>query len=388
MGAAAIGFVGALPVVAQVLQLGGAFLTARFGHRRAALVAVALSRQTFLPLVFLPILPLGPDGRRVLLLAAAAAHHGLGILANNAWNTWMGELIPARVRGRYFGRRTALCTVAGGLSALVAGLVLDRGQRHGLAGPVLQALAFIACAAGALSVVLMARQHSAPDRAEPLRRVGRGLRWPLADPRVRRIATYAVAWNGACGLSVPFFGLYVLSDLRAGYAVFAATGAGYALARIASASAFGRAVDRDGPRRVIIGCTAGLALSPVAWIACGPDRLWPLVVETLVGGLLFGGHSVATFALPLSVGGKRERPFCLAVVAFAGGAAFACTSAVGGFLVGRGYAPLRLLLACAVVLRVVAVLAAIPLPRGRAEQTPLRASPLGPATVEGERRAA
>ena len=44
MSAKLIGLLCALPVVAQVLQLGGAVLTARFGHRRTALVAIALSQ--------------------------------------------------------------------------------------------------------------------------------------------------------------------------------------------------------------------------------------------------------------------------------------------------------------------------------------------------------
>jgi MFS family permease len=368
MSAKLVGLVAALPVVAQVLQLFGALLTARFGHRRTALAAVALSRQAFLPLAFLPWLPLDDDGRRALLLAAAGAHHALSIVANNAWNAWMGEMVPARVRGRYFGRRTALCTVAGGAFGLAVGFALDRGQRAAAAGPVLQALALLACVMGALSVWLMSRQHAASARREPVRWAVHALRRPLADPRARRLVAYSAAWNAACGLSAPFFGLYVLRDLGAGYAAFAACGAGYALARIATSSAWGRAVDRAGAKRVLVLCTAGLALSPAAWALCAPDRLWPLVVETAMGGLLLGGHAVASFALPLAIAPERERPFYLAAVAVAGGAAFALTSALGGALAdaaGRVHAPLRALLVSSAVLRLAAVAAALALPDGR-----------------------
>ncbi len=361
MSAKLIGLVGALPVVAQVLQMLGAVLTARFGYRRTALVAVAVSRQTFLPLVVLPWLPLGSEGRRTLLLVVAGAHHGLGIVANNAWNTWMGELIPARLRGRYFGRRTAICTVAGGLFALGAGAALDGGQRAGAAGAVLQALAMAASCAGALSVVLMARQGSHPHRREAICVAWSAMRAPLADPEARGIVVYSIAWNAACGLSAPFFGLYLLSELRAGYAAYAATGVGYALARTVSASAFGRAVDRIGSRRVLLACTAGLALSPLAWVGCAPGRLWPLAVETVLGGLLLGGHGVASFALPLSVGPERQRPFYLAVVAVGGGAAFALTSAIGGAVAdvgGSGQTSLRSLFVGSLALRGVAVVAA------------------------------
>ena len=365
MSAKLVGLVAALPVVVQVLQVAGAFLTARFGHRRTALVAVALSRQAFLPLAILPWLPLGDGGKRMLLLVAAAGHHGLGILANNAWNAWMGEMVPERIRGRYFGRRTALCTVAGGVCGLAAGVALDGGERVAAAGPVLQAMALAACILGALSVWLMSRQHAEPPRREPVRWAIHAARRPLADPHARRVLAYAVAWNAACGLSAPFFGLYVLRDLGAGYAAFAACGAGYAVARIATGSAWGRAVDKAGARRVLVVCTAGLALSPVAWALCAPGRLWPLAVEIAAGGVLFGGHAVASFALPLAVAPERERPFYLAAVAVSGGAAFAITSAVAGALADGGYgvhASGRALFVASGALRLAAVAAALALP--------------------------
>src|SRR6266545_3219148 len=82
-GPALIGLLGALPFLAQLVQLPAARLVARFGPRRVALVAVALSRQAFLPLVALPFVRLDPAAARALLVGAAVAHHGLGIVCNN-----------------------------------------------------------------------------------------------------------------------------------------------------------------------------------------------------------------------------------------------------------------------------------------------------------------
>jgi MFS family permease len=392
-----VGAVTALPLAAQVLQVLGAFLTTRFGHRRTALVAVALSRQAFLPLALLPFTPLGPEGRRAALLAAAAAHHGLGIVANNAWTAWMGDMVPSALRGRYFGRRTAFCTVIGGSAALAAGLALDRAHDPATAAAVLQAMSLLASVAGVVTVILMARQHdgrpatarrpawrSARPRATPS--VLRALARPLRDRRARGVVLYTAVWNGACGLSAPFFALYLLRDLGTGYAILAAEGAGLAAAKIASAGAWGRVVDRFGPRRVLTWCTAGLALSPVAWLACAPGRLWPLVLETAAGGVLLGGHGVATFALPLSVAPRRERAYYLAAIAVAGGAAFAVTSAAGCALADGSravHAPLRLLLAASTVLRLAAFAAALNLP---ARLAPRLAAEPGPADVAVRRK--
>ncbi len=388
MSARLVGLVGALPVVTQMLQLGGAFVTARFGHRRTAIVCVALSRQTFLPLAFLPLLRLDPGQSQLLLLGVAGAHHGLGVLANNAWNAWMGELVPGGLRGRYFGRRTSLCTVVGGACALGAGLAMDHGARNANAGPVLQVLAVVASVAGVLSVVLMARQHARPARREPARWALHAMRRVFADGGARRMMAFSLAWNGACGLSAPVFALFLLRDLGTGYAVLAAQGAGAALAKVASGSAWGRTVDRVGPRRVLVVCTGGLVFSPLFWLACRPGLLWPLAADLAIGGALWGGHQVASFALPLSVAPPRERPFYVAAVALAGGAAFAVTSAFGGVLVERlpdGYA-LRVVIAGSAALRLLALVAALSLPRST-----VAARPAAPARLEpsgGERAAA
>jgi hypothetical protein len=81
---------------------------------------------------------------------------------------------------------------------------------------------------------------------------------------------------------------------------------------------------------VLLVCTAGLALSPLAWVACGPSRLWPLAIETALGGVLLAGHGVASFALPLALAPARERSYWCATFFMTGGVAFAATSAVGG----------------------------------------------------------
>jgi MFS family permease len=368
-GAAAVALLGALPFLAQVGQLPAAWLTARLGARRAALWTVALSRQAFLPLVALPWLPLARETQLALLVALAAAHHALAILCNNAWVTWVGELVPAPLRGRYFGRRTALCTVASAATTLAVGAALDGARAAALTGPALAGLALVACAAGAASVRLMARQRGGERCARaPAWSLPAALR-PFADERARRLLAYLVLWNGAVGLSAPFYGLYVLRELGAGFTALAALTAGYALARTAAAGAWGRAVDRAGARAVLLACTGGLALSPLAWIAAGPGALWPLALDALVGGALLGGHAIATFTLPLALAPPRERPHWHAAFSTAGGCAFAATAALGGALAAgaprllphlpAGTLPLHLTFGASLLLRAAAAATAL-----------------------------
>jgi hypothetical protein len=321
-GAALIGLLGALPFLAQLLQLPAARLVARLGPRRVALVSIAVARQAFLPLAVLPFLPVGPAVARALLLAAVAVQNGLGIVCNNAWVTWMGELVPGRVRGRYFGRRTAICTAAGGVAALAAGTLLDRAP-----GPrALAALALVTSVAGAVSVVLMARQHGGrprPRAAGPHVSLAAVLRARAAR---RYLAFLAVSGAGA-GLIVPFSGLYVLRDRALGFTFLTGYGAISAAARVATARRWGRLVDRPrGARAAVAASTALLAASPLLWVAAAAAGPWVLVAEAVTGGVATAGAAVAGLALPLAIAPAAERPAWNAAFAITGGVAFAAAA--------------------------------------------------------------
>jgi len=332
-GPLGVALLGALPFLAQLMQLPGAYLTSRFGARRMALITVALSRQAFLPLVVLPLLPISLEAKRAVLVAVAAAHHGLGILCNNAWVTWMGALVPRRVRGRYFGRRTAISTLAGSLAVLTTGTFLDGALHSDRTGQGLAALALAACVLGALSTWIMSLKHDPSGGARPSAFQGARMLQPLRDRAARRLLAYGVTWNMALGFAAPFFSLYLLQDLKLGFTLVALQGATTALSRMLGAPLWGRLIDRVGARTVLSACTWGLTVSPVLWVLAGPERWWPIALDAVLGGVLLSGHGLAAFALPLAVAPARERPFYHAAFAMAGGAAFALASASGGALV-------------------------------------------------------
>ncbi|HYG69549.1 MAG TPA: MFS transporter, partial [Anaeromyxobacteraceae bacterium] len=278
-----IGLLGALPYLAQLCQLPAAWLTSLAGRRRIALVAVGLSRQAFLPLAILPFLAVSAATQRAVLLAVAAATAALGVVGNNAWVSWMGELVPERIRGRYFGRRTAVCTLAGTLAGLVSAQVLDRAARLHATAPALALLAVLACAAGALTTWLMARQHE-PEAPPPARPCLAAALRPLRDPAARGLLVYQLAWNAAVGLGGAYFAYHLLANLAVGFtvvALHAATGAAF---RMVSAPLWGRAIDRLGARPVLAACSFAIAVLPAFWLLFAPGRLWPIAADAVLGG--------------------------------------------------------------------------------------------------------
>ena len=150
--------------------------------------------------------------------------------------------------------------------------------------------------------------------------------------RARPFLYYQLAWNGAVGISASFFAYHLLTNLRTGFLVVAAHGVGVAIVRIASARLWGRAVDRIGARPVLICCSFGISVVPAIWLLTSPDRLWPIAMEAVVSGFLWGGHGIAALDLTIGLAPRTGRPFYLAAFATAGGIGFGVASVLAGQL--------------------------------------------------------
>jgi MFS family permease len=327
-----IGLLAALPVAAQVVQLPAAWLTQRLGAKRLAIISIAASRLVWLPLIAVPLVHLDKTTALAAFIAVVTLAAILAVIGGNAWTAWMGDLVPGAIRGRFFGRRMVYLNIAGTTASLAAGLALDVLSPRGLKGETLATLLAVACAAGVVSIWLLLAQRGPVHREDPSAPVWGDLTRSLRDPKTRPLLEYLLGWNAAVGISAGFFSYHMLANLEMGFMLVAAHGILVAAVRVASAPAWGRLVDAFGARPVLVVCSFGISVVPIIWLFVMPDRLWPIAVEAVVAGALWGGHGIATLDLSIGLSPRRGRPFYLAAFAAAGGLGFAATSALAGLL--------------------------------------------------------
>ena len=327
-----IGLLAALPVAAQVVQLPAAWLTQRLGAKRLAIASIGASRLVWLPLIAVPLLDLPRTTALAAFIAVVSVAAVLGVIGGNAWTAWMGDLVPGTIRGRFFGRRMVYLNISGTTASLAAGLALDVLTPRGLKGETLAALLTVACAAGFVSIWLLLGQRGPLHREELTTPEWADFTRSIRDPKTRPLLEYLFGWNAAVGISAGFFSYHMLANLEMGFMLVAAHGILVAAVRVASAPAWGRLVDAFGARPVLIVCSFGIAVVPIIWLFVMPHRLWPIAVEAVVAGALWGGHGIAALDLSIGLSPRRGRPFYLAAFATAGGLGFAVTSALAGLL--------------------------------------------------------
>jgi MFS family permease len=327
-----IGVLMALPVAAQVVQLPAAWLTQRFGPKRLAIAAIGASRLAWLPLVAVPFVHLPQRTALGVFVTVVAITAVLGVVGSNAWTAWMGDLVPGMIRGRFFGRRLVFVNIAGTTASLAAGIALDFFSPLGWRGETLAALGVVAGLAGMVSIALLVVQQGPAACEEAGAADWRDAVGCARDPRTRPLLLYLLGWNAAVGISAGFFTYHMLVNLKMGFVLVAAYGILVAAVRVVSAPAWGRLVDGFGARPVLIVCSFGIAVVPLVWLGIASDRLWPIAIEAVVAGALWGGHGIATFDLSIGLSPRKGRPFYLAVFATAGGLGFAATSALAGLV--------------------------------------------------------
>ncbi|MFN0061232.1 MAG: MFS transporter [Myxococcaceae bacterium] len=327
----ALAALAAAPHLAQVLQFPAAWITTLSGYRRTTLVSLSAARQVYWGLAVLPWLDVSVSTQRWMLLCIAGAAATLGVVGNNGWVAWMGELVPTRLRGRYFARRTAVGALSGALASLLAGALLDAAAARGQAGLVLSLLGLVACTVGAFTTLMLARKGCpAPPAAAPPT-------WAstvavLRDANIRPVLHYQAAWHSAIGFSSAFFALHLVDNLGLGF-VFVALYHGILHAtRMFSVGVWGGAVDRFGTKPVLVACSIGLTPLPLLWLAPAPLRALILPFDAAIAGTLLAGHGLAMLTLPLAFSPRAQRPFYVATFSAVGGVALALGAAVAGLL--------------------------------------------------------
>ena len=121
------GLMAPIPFLATFGQLPAAILIERTGLRKYQFVYfMTLSRMLWLAVAAIPlVLPIPSRPAVWTMMGILAASSFLGSLAVPAWWMWMGDLIPRRVRGRYFGARQRWSQLIRIPMIIVIGIVLD-----------------------------------------------------------------------------------------------------------------------------------------------------------------------------------------------------------------------------------------------------------------------
>jgi MFS family permease len=234
------------------------------------------------------------------LIALIAVHQAMAAISGCAWNSWMRDLVPDEVRGRFFGRRIAANTALAMVVALAGGAVLDLWKRDVPGDPALSYtfLFTISAVLGFVGVYLLSITPEPPMLPAARRlHIFERLSIPLRDLNFRRLILFLSTWNFAVNLAAPFFTVYMLRSLGYPMTVIVVLFTISQLANVAALNLWGPLIDRFS-NKAVLDMSAPLFLAcMLAWTFTGLPYVKPVVLYLLVLIHLLMGFSTAGVAL-------------------------------------------------------------------------------------------
>jgi hypothetical protein len=333
-GDVVLGLIAAIPFLAFSVQFATAWVFERAGEERRAITALTLLASRLLWLVP-AVVALGwtpKDADLVLYFAVIGGSAVLATIGAHGWYGWMMDLVPAPVRGRYFGRRAAVAAVVAVAVGYAGGHALDalEAVRRGAGFAAVYGAAALA---GLLAWAAMRRQYHPPPRGGaadvPLRTLWREV-W--AKPEHRRIFTAFAAWNAAIGIAVPFWAKYMSRHLGMSTADIVMQGTLGSVVGSALGPAWGRVIDRVGTRPVLLANAVCIAAIPFLWLFARPGFLVPVWVDAFAVGVFWTGFNLTALNIPIAAAPKRGGFVFLGVFTALNGVAMGFACVVAGFV--------------------------------------------------------
>jgi len=310
-----IGLLAAIPFLAQTIQIPAVFLVEKVRARRGLSVIFSCFSRIFLyPIALIPMLFAGDSSVALyLLLASTVLYAGLGAVSATSWNSWMRDLIPQDMLGRFFSKRMMISTAIGVVLTLAAGFSVDVWQTgHPDHKLHIYSILFIAGMAVGLYGLYFLWRTPEPDmnKQGEVPSMRSLFTRPLRDVNFRRLLIFSVPWSFAINLATPFFTVYLLQRLGYGISFVVGLSVLSQLTNIAFLRIWGRLSDKFSNKSILAVSGPLFLLCILAWpYTTMPDKYFltlPLVVAIhILSGISLAGVTLGTsnIALKLSPSG-------------------------------------------------------------------------------------
>lgn len=335
-----LGLIAAIPFFGNFAQILGAFLLEKIPrHKTLTIVFAAAARLSWFPLtVAVLTTPLQGFGHLVgLLFLTVTCYHFLAAISGVSWLTWMSALVPAEIRGRFFGLRNAAVGAAAMLSTLLGGLFLDWCKKHYgslFPRPGFGVLFSIGLVCGLISLLFLSLKAANNQPAPAKTRFAGSLGAALRDRNFIKLVQFAALWSFAVNVASPFFLIYMLEELKIQYTWISLYTVLSATADLIGMWLWGHFSDRYGNKPVLtIGVTMVSAF-PLTWLFTSQNPLTIVLLIPaihLMGGFFMAGYNLCSVNLIFKTVARSSNASFFALWAACNGLAAGVGSLVGGW---------------------------------------------------------
>jgi len=300
-------------------------------RNRRILVAITsgISRLLFVASIFYGMANSGPGAEAtfvVLLLVGAF----LMSFSAVAWSTWMADIVPDSIRGRYFALRNSVASVAGIIAVLVGGWLLKTF-------PGGEGFTFVYAIAGTTALLgtgLLLFQYEPPAVEHPRQSLVSSYKEILKDKNFMAFVWMVLFFNLALVIASPFFTVHFIEVSKVPIDILGYFTAGAAVAGILGNLFFGKMSDILGNRFIIRFCLLLMMVPTGLMLFLPAENALPWVAGIILMQAFFNaGWGLATFNTSLSIAPRAQRALYLGVYNALNSVSAVVAPFLGGFLI-------------------------------------------------------
>ena len=235
------------------------------------------------------------SGNYFLLLAFICLYYALAMSQMSPWTSWMGYLVPGRLRGRYFGNRSQVVRIFMLISSLLAGAILNSYEESNTFNGFIIIFS-LGMVANFGSIYYLNRQYE-PENTTDDEIIEIDSSNTNMDSGLKRFITYDSLSEFSFHVSGPLMMVYWLRDLKFDYIELAILINVSQVLGLFSMRYWGKRIDNNGSYSTIRFTSFCIAVFPMFWVGIYylPNELilaGSIIIASLAS-LMFSGRALA-----------------------------------------------------------------------------------------------
>ena len=314
-----IGFISSIPVLINIIAPFASFLVERAESRKNTSLRFSLPvRFLWIIVALIPLLVYsnGITHPIIFFIAIFILISALNVPTTLAWTSWMGDIIPEKERGHYFGRRSIVAGIIATIASLLLGKFLDLIPAKHIGFSIVFG---IGAAAGFLSYFMLTRipdtkNTLASKESFSLDHVFNKIQKVFADKNFMKLVWFNAAWAFSLSFMGVFANVFMLKELNMSITLVVAFATISTLSNLALTPFWGKIADKYGNKPVMLICGNVLGLTPILWAITMPSNYFIIIpLLYVLAGTFWAGFNIAAFNIVLKLSPKADRAFFLSV---------------------------------------------------------------------------
>jgi len=318
-----------------LFQIYGSKLMEKYSRKKIIVMFVALQALIWLPMAALSLL----FWKNIFLIYLPwflvffyALYSILGSLAGPAWFSLMGDIVPEKIRGRYFGKRNKICGIAVISSTLIASFFLDLFKTHGmvlLGFSILFSLAFIF---RLISANYFTKHYDPKFKLKKDNSITL-LNFIKKSPKNNfgKFTILIALFQMAVNVGSIFFSVYMLKSLNFSYLTFILVTISVSVFSLLFMPMWGKFSDKYGNKEIIKIGSILLGIMPILWIFSS-NPVYLILVPQLISGIGSAAFDLGTNNFIYDSVSRQNRPWYNSYYSILVGFGIFIGSNIGGLL--------------------------------------------------------